>query len=248
MKFEKLLGVVLKEVNTNEADKVLTVLSESKGKIMVFAKGARRARNSFVLSTQLLCYSEFVLFKGKDMYYLSSADLIKHFYCIREDIIKLTYSAHILEICSDGVQENQYSGDVLKLLLNTLYIIENSINKSYELIISIFELKFVSIIGFTPDISECNYCKKVSFNKAYYNFSNNFIVCEDCYLNAKRQVPISFGTLEAMKYIIGSTIKNIFKVNLLDNLVIELRNFTSQYLNHVMEKEYKKLNMLKDFN
>ncbi|MEN8906625.1 MAG: DNA repair protein RecO [Clostridiales bacterium] len=246
MKFEKLKGIVIKETNTNEADKILTLLTDIKGKVAVFAKGARRPRSSLGLSSQLLCYSEFVLFKGRDFYYLSSAELIKHFYFIRKDIIKVTYCAHVLEICRDGTQENQYSEDILRLLLNTLYIIENPNKKSYDLIISIFEFKFISLMGFTPNVYQCNNCGKSNIDRLYFDVRHNNLVCKNCSISIKNNIIISLPTLKSMIYILEAPIQSIFKVNLLNQLTKELKTFTSKYLNYVMEKNYNKLNMLKD--
>lgn len=248
MKLQKVKGIVVKENNTNEADKILTVITESIGKIKIYAKGARRPRNSFIMSTQLLCYSDFILFKGKDMYYISSADLIKPFYSIREDIKKLVYSSHILELCLDGVQENQYSGEILKLLLNTLHMIESSKNKPYDLIISIFELKFISLIGFTPELTKCTKCGQTSFENLYFNPQTNGIICEKCYTIPSKQILISFGTYKAMLFILNSKINDLFRISLGLNLISELKKVTTKYTNFVMEKEYKKLAMLDELS
>ena len=51
-------GIVLRETDTKEADKILTVLTKSEGKISVIARGARRKNSRIAAASQLLVYSE----------------------------------------------------------------------------------------------------------------------------------------------------------------------------------------------
>jgi len=157
MGYIKTKGIVLKEINVGEADKILTIFSKSKGKISGSAKGARRPKSRLIAGTQLFCYSEFVLFKGKDMYSVNSCDVIEPFYEIREDLVKLTYAAHINEIVMDNVQEEQPSGKVLQLFLNSLYMLAKT-DKSPDLIARVFEIKLMSILGYTPSVMGCLKC------------------------------------------------------------------------------------------
>ena len=149
MSYIKTKGVILKEVNVGEADKILTIFSRNKGKISGSAKGARRPKSALVAGTQLFCYSDLVLFKGKDMYSINSCDVIESFYEIRNDLVKLTYAAHINEIVLDTVQEEQPSTRVLQLFLNSLHMLAKT-DKAPEQIARVFEIRLMSILGYAP--------------------------------------------------------------------------------------------------
>ena len=62
-------GVVLRETETRDADKILTVLTAEQGKIAVIARGARRKSCKFAACAQPLAYSEWTLYKKGDWYY-----------------------------------------------------------------------------------------------------------------------------------------------------------------------------------
>ena len=49
-------GIVLRETETKETDKILTVLTRTEGKLAVVARGARR-RSRIAAAAQLLVYS-----------------------------------------------------------------------------------------------------------------------------------------------------------------------------------------------
>jgi len=123
MNYLKTSGIVIKEVNTGEADRIITIFPRIKGKISALAKGARKTESHLVAGTQLLCYSEFVLFKGKDMYTVNSCDVIESFYDIRNDLERLTYAAHMMDIVNDVILENQPASRLLQLFLNSLYML-----------------------------------------------------------------------------------------------------------------------------
>ena len=50
-------GIVLRETETRDADKILTVLTAEQGKIAVIARGARRKGCKFAACAQPLAYS-----------------------------------------------------------------------------------------------------------------------------------------------------------------------------------------------
>ena len=56
-------GLVLREVNYKESDKLLTVLTAEGGKRTVKARGCRRKGSPLAAAAQLLVYSDMTLFE-----------------------------------------------------------------------------------------------------------------------------------------------------------------------------------------
>ena len=54
-------GLVLRETETKETDKILTLLTAEQGKISVIARGARRKNCKFAAAAQSLAWSEWTL-------------------------------------------------------------------------------------------------------------------------------------------------------------------------------------------
>ena len=127
------------------------------GKISCVAKGAKRPKSMLMAGSQLLCFGEYVLRKSNDMYTMQSCDPIEIFYQIRVDIEKLNYVAAIIKIIIDVTTENQNNYNILKLFLNTLYIISES-DKDLDFILSVFKMRLLKILGYTPNVNECVSC------------------------------------------------------------------------------------------
>ncbi|HOJ09014.1 MAG TPA: DNA repair protein RecO [Clostridiales bacterium] len=249
MGYIKTQGLVIKEVNTGEADKIITLLSRDHGKIQVFAKGARRPRSQFTACTRFLCFSEFTLFKGRDMHTINSCEVIEAFSEAGKDLIKLTYASHIIDIIFDTVQEEQSSSGTLKLLLYTLYYLFKT-DKSPELITRIFELRYLCILGYSPHVTGCVSCVKrdltgyfFSFNKCGFLCGNSECICKDA--SAIKILP---GTARALHHIVYSKMNKLFGFDLAPEVLKELKYITARYLRERLDKEYKGLNFLKSID
>ena len=116
-----------------------------------------------------MCYSEFVLFKGKDIYSINSCDVIEPFYDIRNDLERLTYAAHMTELINDVIQENQPATKVLQLFLNSLYLLSKT-GRSPMQIVRVFELRLLSILGYAPSVGGCVVCTNSQFDSMSFSF------------------------------------------------------------------------------
>ncbi|MDQ2085987.1 DNA repair protein RecO [Herbivorax sp. ANBcel31] len=244
MSYVKTTGIVIKEVHTGEANKIVTLFTRNMGKVSGSAKGARRPKSRFVAGTQLLCYSDFVLFKGKEMYSINSCDVIEPFYNIRNSIEKLTCAAHMTEIINDIVQENQQATKLLKLFLNSLHMLSNS-NRPILQILTIFEMKLLSILGYAPWVGGCLNCENKEFGDMLFSFEKCGFICEKCASLDKGAVQLSEGATKAIYYIVCSNMKNIFNFEVSNRVLNELRRVSKTYLNNQLEKNYKKMDFLK---
>ena len=110
-------------------------------------------------ATQYLCFGDYLIYQGVNSYNINSCEVTELFYNIRMDLDKLQYASHITKIINDVTDENQNTYKILQLLLNTLYVISET-DKNLDLTISIFKLKLMCLLGFTPIIDKCAGCKK----------------------------------------------------------------------------------------
>ena len=79
-------GVVLRETQTKETDKVLTLLSEDLGKMTVIARGARRKTCKFAACAQSLAYSEWTLYQRGSWWYAREGSTLELFDGLRTDL------------------------------------------------------------------------------------------------------------------------------------------------------------------
>lgn len=230
-------GIILSENNLGDFDKMLTMLTPGIGKISCVAKGARRPKSALLAGTQIFCFGEFLMYKGANTYHINSVEPIEIFYNIRTDLDKLEYAVHINKIIQDVTDENQNSFYILQLFLNTLYTISET-DKNRKLILSIFKLRLLCILGFTPNVNACVNCKEKD-GLCFFSIRDNGLKCEACSKQDKSCIKISNGTLNAIRYTVMAPAKKLFSFDVKDDVLEEFKLVTKLYFNEKLEKEYK---------
>lgn len=232
----KINGIIIGEHNYGDFDKMLTMLTPGFGKISCIAKGARRQKSALLAGTQFLAFGEYMVFKGGNTYNINSCELIEIFYNIRTDLDKLKYASHIIKIIQDVTEENQNCYKILQLLLNTLYMISET-DKNLDLIVSVFKLRLLCILGFTPKIKKCAGCD--SEDVSYFSIKDNGFKCEACSRQDTSSIKMQEATKVAFKYIIMAPPKKIFSFDLKGDSLEELKLIVKIYFNEKLEKDYK---------
>ena len=233
----KINGIVIAENNMGDYDKMLTVLTPNFGKISCVAKGARRPQSALLAGTQLFCFGEYMMYKGTNTYHINSCETIEIFYNIRTDLDKLKYAIHINKIIQDITEENENCYRILQLYLNTLYTISET-DKNLDLVISVFKMRLLSILGYTPRIMKCTKCKEKD-NLTKFSIRDNGFKCESCGRQDKSAIDMSESTKNAIKYVITAPPKKLFSFNLKDEGLEEFKLISKIYFNEKLEKEYK---------
>ena len=233
----KINGIILAESNMGDYDKMLTMLTPNFGKISCSAKGARKPNSSLLAGTQMFCFGEYLMYKGTSTYHINSCETIEMFYKIRTDLDKLKYAIHVDKIIMDVTEENENCYNILQLLLNTLYTISET-DKNLDLVISVFKMRLLSILGYTPRIMKCTKCKEKD-NLTKFSIKDNGFKCEACGRQDKSAIDMSESTKNAIKYVITAPPKKLFSFNLKDEGLEEFKLISKIYFNEKLEKEYK---------
>ena len=63
MAYTQMCGIVIREVQVGEADKIVHLLTDRAGIVSASAKGAMRVKSKLVSATGLLTYSSFSLYE-----------------------------------------------------------------------------------------------------------------------------------------------------------------------------------------
>ena len=116
-------GIVLREIRYKDSSKILSIYTKEHGKISAMARGAYRPKSGIVASTQLLSYSEYEMYEGKQFYYINQAHILESFYSIRENMERLSYGYYMLELLDKSIEIDQKSNSLFSLLKKGLEII-----------------------------------------------------------------------------------------------------------------------------
>ena len=116
-------GLIIKEQNIGENDRLVFALTKSNGVIRAFVKGAKNIKNQKCAATSLLSYSRLTIYKGRESYIIGEAQSIKIFSKLRYDVKKMCLAQYFCELALTVCPREQNSEPFLKLVLNSLYLL-----------------------------------------------------------------------------------------------------------------------------
>ena len=116
-------GVVLRETETRDADKILTLLTAERGKLSVIARGVCRKGCKFAACAQPLAYSEWTLYKKGDWYYANEGTTLELFSGLRADLDAMALGFYLAELTEAVTTEDAPHQGLLSHLLNGLYAV-----------------------------------------------------------------------------------------------------------------------------
>ncbi len=147
----KLTGIVLRSQPIAEYDKRLVILTRERGKIAVFAKGARRQGSPLMAGTRTFVTGEFECYEGRSSYTLRQVEPVQFFEELSQDMETACYAAYFAEISDHYTREGMDERGPLVLLYQSLRaLLKDSIDS--RLVRCIFEMKTMVFNGeYTAD-------------------------------------------------------------------------------------------------
>ena len=144
-------GIIIKAEPIGEYDRRVVILTENRGKISAFVRGARRPNSKFVASTNPFVFGNISLFAGRNSYTLTDMEAVEYFDSLRLDFDKSMYGMYFLELADYYTRENNDDRDMLKLLFVSLKALSRGLIDN-RLIRAIFELRAVAVNGEFPGL------------------------------------------------------------------------------------------------
>lgn len=208
-------GLVLREVNYKEADKILTVLTDEGGKRTVKAWGCRRKGSRLAASAQLLVYSEMTLFQYRDYFTMNEAASLEQFWGVRSDVDKLALASYFAETMETVALEERADPGLLSLILNSLYGLDK-LNKPLPLIKAAYELKLLSLAGYEPMLDACAVCGAPDPEAPCLSLTDGVLHCERCREGVGNRIsmPLSPTALAAMRSVVYGDPKRLFSFSI----------------------------------
>lgn len=239
-------GLIIKQQNIGEQDRLVTILTRECGVIRAFVRQGKNIKNRNCASTGLLCYSDFTLYKGKQDYYnVENAQLINMFSSLKNDLTKLSLAEYFCEVAAVVAPQDQEAEDHLRLILNALFLLSKG--EVEELLIkSAVEMRLASISGYMPDLLMCPRCGAYEKDEMYFLLSGQ-LFCKDCFEKSPlpHAVGIGPGLTLALRHLVFAEDKKLFSFSLSKESLKKLSSITEEYLSRKVERNFSTLQFYK---
>lgn len=237
----QLKGIVLGNSAVGDYDRRVVILTKERGKIVAFAKGARKQGSSFSGIIEPFNFGTFNVYESYDAYRFAGGEIKEYFSNVKNDITGICYGSYFCEVLEYLTVEGVGDAEVLNLLFASLKAVEKN-NIPPELIRRIFELKLLALDGEMMTAFSCSKCGKESFSA--FSMEHNGLICEKCAANTADSYKVSESTVYSIQFILSSSIKKLYSFKVNDSVQKELDYVIGAFFSKHVQKKFKSLQIL----
>jgi DNA repair protein RecO (recombination protein O) len=174
-------AIILKTFPLGEADRLVSFVGRSSGRVRGVAAGARRLKNRYGSTLEVLSHVQiwYVERETRDLVRIQQAELLESFHKAQSDYGLSTGLAVISEISEHILPEHEVSEPMFRLILLAAREVERT--GDWTLPLSYFAFWTVRLGGWLPRFDRCVVCGTLFGAKpAFYDAHQSGLFCETC--------------------------------------------------------------------
>lgn len=246
-------AILLRKIEYGDHDFIITFLTHSQGKISVIAKNAKQSVKRFAGALDLFSLNHIQCTapkKNKDsLTILSQADLENGFGNIRYNVLKTGYACYWVELVHLWLEEGKQQTRLYELLYFSLDMLNRS-DIPMEVLSLMFQIRFMSLSGFAPNIEFCENCKtpmdQILQKHIRFDFKEGKIICNNCLGKASGYgMPVSKGTLKQLVWINTTDIQRADRIKFSNSGIQEGELLLESFIPFHIGRTFKTLTFLR---
>ena len=238
-------GIVLKVRDFGEADRILTVLSGSEGKFEALARGARRPRSRLVGVTQQFAQVNLLLFRGRNLDTISSAELVSAHSNLWADVIKMAYASYVAELVDKMTGEREHNDQLYSLVAAAFDTLDSGA-PSPRVAALAFEIKFMTASGFLPELGQCVVCGAPAEQGVWFGPEAGGLVCGRCRPTLSDAVGFGPAARETARLLLALAYDRVGVLKPREDTLDELEKAFRAYVDQRVERKLHSLDFIRD--
>jgi DNA repair protein RecO (recombination protein O) len=199
-------GVVLRTIKLGEADRIVTFLTQTQGKVRAVAKGVRKSGSRFGARLEPTSHVALQCYRGRELDVVTQVETLDAFRHLREDYVALTHAISMLEATDQVAQERERNQALYRMLVGALRTLDE---RPSPLVSAGFFWKLLSLEGFHPFLEACVRCGEDGPFVAL-DLGEGGVLCGSCgRLGGRRVSPEALAALAA---IVGANLRELLAV------------------------------------
>ena len=259
MPVQKTQAIVLRTFPLREAHKIITFYTPDFGKVKAVAYGVKSPKSRLSGSLELLNHG-MLLFnyrENRELQSLTNFEMIEGFDGIRTDFTRITYGCYFAELVDAIALEGDANPAIFNLLRNTYHVLADT--EDVRLLARVFEIKFLDLAGYAPQLSQCAYCNSIETTASppqktrdtppgapimLFSVSHGGLLCKNCQhrdITAFSMVP---GSCELLKALRKSELNKLNRIQASTRNHRELKLVLSSFIQYHTERNLKSLRFI----
>ncbi|MDL1967474.1 MAG: DNA repair protein RecO [Deltaproteobacteria bacterium] len=243
-------AIILRRIDFGDYDLIINFFTLNKGKISVIAKSAKKSvkRFSGVLEPfsvlEVVCSSS----RGKGLPVLQEAALKQPFSKIRTEITKIAYASYWAELINMWMEDGKKQVHIYQLFQSVLGELDLG-NISQDALSIIFQIRFMKLSGFCPDLAQCGNCRieveAIKKVKIAFDVVKGCLICDRCFSPALDKIYLSKGTIKQLLWVESGNLKKAGRIRFTKTALSEGLKFLEAFVPYHLGMEPRSLKFLR---
>ena len=227
-------GIVLKQRKIANNRRMIVIFTQQYGKISAGTSINERNKSRAALALRPFTFSEYELFKGREVFNINSATAKKSYFAIGEDLDKFMTASAFINYLDKVLEDNVPMPGLFRLALEFMESVSEATADPRTLLYA-FIVRSLRILGVMPEMDCCVNCGKIIPERIkLFSVTSGGIICEDCANHEKTDgnaliYKPSFDIIDVFRYFLSKPLKTFEKITLKPGVSEMVRNILAEY-------------------
>ena len=236
-------AIILKTFPLGEADRLVSFLGRTSGRVRGVAAGARRVKNRYGSTLEVLSHVQiwYVEKETRELVRIQQCELLESFHKAQSNYELSTGLAVVSEVAELVLPDHEAAESMFRLILLTAREIERT--GDWTLPLTYFAFWTVRLGGWLPRFDRCSLCAtEFGAGAAYHAVWEPGLLCEKCRRPGMR--PLHLEARQLAERFAGERLDRMEGMNSSSNTLNELRQATLNWIEHHSDRKLKTRELL----
>lgn len=204
-------AIIIKRNDWRESDSRVVLYAKNFGKLALIARGVKKLKSKLAGHIEPISIVKAMILKGRSYDYLGGAIISRAHINIKNDLNALYFAGSALAMIDKRVKEEVADVELYDFIVYWLQLLDdrcaNGLDKeSGELLYNYFCLRFLSILGYKPELYHCLDCHQpIKPGSNYFSLRHGGLICSACFEASKSKylpnevLPISDDCIKILR-------------------------------------------------
>ena len=234
-------AIVIKTVDFNESDRMLTLLTKDYGLMPAKVKAAKKQTSKLFSAASLFCCGDYEFYEKDERFGVRGCEIRHTFHRLTEDYDAFSAACFIADAAGQVAQEDFEAPKLFALVVNALYALETA-SAPPGTVLCYFLQRLLMLEGMYPQIDRCVVCGAA--NPSRFSAEHGGALCTVC-AKTHGGVPAGRAALQALAGMAGVLPVDIGTVCLDPDTQSRLQALLTGCLENILQKPLKSSRFVK---
>jgi DNA repair protein RecO (recombination protein O) len=236
--------IVLRRRDIGEADRILTLLTEHRGRMRVVAKGVRRPGSRLAGHLEPYCVSNVLIARTRGLDIISQAETIDPFTTLRANEASIATAGYMAELVDVLVPEEQPQEGVFSLMHAALDLLDRG--KDRHAVTFVFQMGLLRELGYRPRLDPCIVCGATLRQESNGFSVDGGVVCRNCTVTRPGVFPLSVGALKLLRAVDRAEVDRVLNLRVHASVWNELDGALGAYITRIAGRELGSASVMRE--